>query len=58
MFNSQEIANTAWAFATLGQLDEELFAAFVSETALGVSEFSEQGIARYPWISIDIHGYP
>ena len=26
-FKSQEIASTAWTFATLGQLDEELFAA-------------------------------
>ena len=26
-FNAQEIANTAWAFATLGYLDENLFAA-------------------------------
>ena len=26
-FNAQELANTAWAFATAGQLDEALFVA-------------------------------
>ena len=26
-FNRQDLANTAWAFATVGQSDEKLFAA-------------------------------
>ena len=26
-FNAQSLANTAWAFATLGQQDEQLFQA-------------------------------
>jgi len=30
-FNAQELANTAWAFATLGQVDKELFAALARE---------------------------
>ena len=27
-FNAQGLANTAWAFATVGQQDEQLFKAF------------------------------
>ena len=40
-FNAQQIGNTAWAFATLGQLDEALFAAVAREAKLRMSEFNE-----------------
>ena len=30
-FNPQSLANTAWAFATLGQLDTQLFTALARE---------------------------
>ena len=32
-FQPQELANTAWAFATLGQADAQLFMALASEAA-------------------------
>ena len=48
-FNAQNIANTAWAFAKLGQLDEKLFAALAREAALRVSEFKAQNIANTAW---------
>ena len=48
-FNAQDIANTAWAFASLGQLDEKLFAAPAREAALRVSDFKAQGMANAVW---------
>ena len=38
--NVQAIATTAWAFATLGQLDEQLFAALARAAELRTSEFN------------------
>ena len=37
-FNAQNLANTAWAFATLGQSDEKLFAALARAAELRMSE--------------------
>ena len=45
-FNTQEIANSAWAFARLGQLDDKLFEALSKETKLRVSEFKAQEIVN------------
>ena len=47
--DAQNLANTAWAFATLGQLDEKCLAALSREAALPVSEFNAQGIANTAW---------
>ena len=50
-FNAQEFANTAWAFATLGQLDARLLAALAEEVRLQVSEFNAQELANTAWAS-------
>ena len=44
--NAQPLANTAWAFATLGQLDEKLFATLAREAELRLSEFKAQKISK------------
>ena len=38
-FKPQELANTAWAFATAGQSDALLFAALGSAAELRMNEF-------------------
>ena len=38
-FKPQELANTAWAFATLGQADARLFAALATEAERRVGDF-------------------
>ena len=48
-FNAQSLANTAWAFATLGQLDERLSASLAREAQLRVSEFNAQELANTAW---------
>ena len=47
-FNAQDLANTAWAFATASHGEELLFAAFVRvERRLG--EFKAQELANTAW---------
>ena len=41
-FSVQNLANTAWAFATLGKLNEELFAGLAQEAKRRVIEFNAQ----------------
>ena len=48
-FNGQSIANTAWAFAKLGQLDTKLFAALAGEANLRIREFNVQSVANTAW---------
>ena len=38
--NSQDLANTAWAFGTLGQADEQLFMALAREAEQRLSDFN------------------
>ena len=45
-FKVQELANTVWAFATVNELDEKLFAALAREAESRVSEFNAQTIAN------------
>ena len=44
-FNAQDLANTAWAFATLGQLDALLFAALARAAERRMHEFNAQQLA-------------
>ncbi len=37
-FNPQNVANTAWAFATVDRSDEKLFTALAKATDLWISE--------------------
>ena len=48
-FNSQGLANTAWAFATLGQLDAQLFTALAREAERSVDDFNPQELANTAW---------
>ena len=47
--NVQDLANTAWAFATLDHLDKKLFVSLASEAQLHISEFNAQGLANTAW---------
>ena len=48
-FNPQELANTAWAFATLGQVDAELFMTLAREAEWRMGNFNPQAIANTAW---------
>jgi len=48
-FGPQELANTAWAFATAGLATPALFEAIAEEAAGRVREFNPQGMADTAW---------
>ena len=48
-FNAQQLANTAWAFATVGQKDEQLFKALAKMAERRLDEFNAQGLANTAW---------
>ena len=43
-FNVQDFANTAWAFATLSQLSQQVFAALAPEAEPRMSKFTVQTV--------------
>ena len=45
-FNAQELANTAWAFATAGQLHAQLFAVLARAAQRRLIEFNAQELAN------------
>ena len=45
-FNAQELANTAWAFATIGQLDKQLFTALARMAERRLGNFNAQALAN------------
>ena len=45
-FNPQEVANTAWAFATVNYRDEKLFAALSRVSERRLSEFKPQEVSK------------
>ena len=45
-FNVQELANTAWAFATAGQNDALLFAALATAAERRMGDFNVQNLAN------------
>ena len=45
----QEVANTAWAFATVNVPDEKLFTALARGAERRDSEFSAQGLVNTVW---------
>ena len=45
-FNPQEVANTAWAFATVNYRDEKLFAALAIAAERRQSECNPQDVAN------------
>ena len=49
-FNPQELANTAWAFATAGQRASQLFDALAAEVVQrSLSDFNEQALSNIVW---------
>ena len=49
LFNPQDLANTAWAFATAGCATPALFDAIAAESERRVLDFSPQGLANTAW---------
>ena len=48
-FNAQGLANTAWAFATVGQQDEQLFKALARMSEQRLVELNAQELASTAW---------
>ena len=48
-FNVQDLANTAWAFATANQPDTQLFAALARTAEWHLGDFNMQGLANTAW---------
>ena len=48
-FKVQELANTAWAFATASQQDAQLFAVLASVAELHLGDFNVQNLANTAW---------
>jgi hypothetical protein len=48
-FNSQELANTAWAFATAGHAAQALLDAIAAVAVPRLREFNPQGLANTAW---------
>ena len=48
-FNSQNLANAAWAFATADQSDASLFAALATAAEQRMGDFNSQGLANAAW---------
>ena len=49
LFNAQDIANTAWAFATAARSDELLFVALAREAQHRLATFKKQELANTAW---------
>ena len=52
-FNGLEFANTAWAFATVGQKDEQLFNALAKMAERRLDQFNAQELANTAWALAD-----
>ena len=48
-FNVQGLANTAWAFATVGQKDDQLFKALARMAERRLDQFNGQNFANTAW---------
>ena len=49
-FNLQGLANTAWAFATMGHREETLFAALAAAAEWRMRDFTSQHLATTAWM--------
>ena len=49
-FTAQELANTAWAFATVSETDTALFAALARIAQRQLGGFSAQDLANTAWV--------
>ena len=48
-FNAEDVANTAWAFATAGFPNEELFAVLAKAASRRIGDFATQDVAITAW---------
>ena len=48
-FNAQNLANTAWAFATVNRPDDKLFTALARAAERRVNGFKPQELANTAW---------
>ena len=48
-FNGQDFASTAWAFATVGQKDDQLFKALARMAERRLDQFNAQDLANMAW---------
>jgi len=48
-FNEQELANTAWSFATAAFPNAEVFAVFAKAAERRIGDFNAQGLANAAW---------
>ena len=48
-FNAQDLANIAWAFATVGQADKQLFTALARAAEQCLGDFNAQELANTAW---------
>ena len=48
-FNSQNLANTAWAFATVSHKDERLFSMLAAAAERRMMDFNPQNLANTAW---------
>ena len=49
VFNVQELANTAWAFATAGRNDALLYATLATAAERRMDNFNVQALANTAW---------
>ena len=49
-FNARELANTAWAYATVSQEDANLFTLLARTAEWRVGEFNAQDLANIAWV--------
>ena len=54
-FNSQELANTTWAFATVKHREDKLFTALARTAERRMSDFNAQGLANTAWACATIN---
>ena len=56
-FNPQNLANTAWAFATVGQPDVQLFMVLARAAEWSMGEFKAQCLANTAWAFAVVNYY-
>ena len=52
-FNSQDLANTSWAFATVRRKDKQLFTALSDAAQRRMKDFNSQGLTNTAWALTD-----
>ena len=53
-FNSQDLANTAWAFATVGHKDERLYSTLAAAAQQRMRDFNSQELANTAWVFVTV----